>query len=376
MFYSKKSGTVLIFTLLILSVILILTQQLVRSVLVGTTFDKTMIQKEQAQVLALSGINLAIAQLTEKQPVDKSSVQTAPTQGIKADPNENTKRWLAKILPNLNRWQTFELKEDFDGIDGKVKICISSENGKININNAFDFKKGEFKKDYDFLLKGLEIKGKLPAGQIYNKLSEFFKKRDRKFDDITEILNVSDLDVLNIFYEPPRDPMPKKRSQENTEISLQDLFTIWTEGEKIEPLFLSDSMCAVLNIRRPLADDADKLKDNFAKVVEAFKKDLGKNWDASWDFLLPIYEKKPKFLDNIKNILSQEFGPKVYSVISCGIVGDVQSKLLAILKLEKKTESKNKQENKTKPPQQTSANEKAVQETSKEQFKVIRIYWL
>ncbi len=372
MIYKKSKATVLIFTLLVLSVILVLTQQLIKSVMVGSVFDKMMIQKEQAEVLALSGINLAISQLVLKEDEKQSKDET----------DKKFKEWLLKILPNLNRWQTFDLSEELDGISGKIKISISCENGKININDAFDFEKQEFKKEYDFLLKGLEIKGKLPAGQIYDKLTEYFKKRERKLDDVTEILNTEDLDVLNIFYNPPREALPGKKAQPNVEISLQDLFTIWTSNEKIEPLMLSDSMRAIFDLRRPEANDSEKLNEIFKKVADSFKKDWGKNWNANWDLLLPIYDKKPKILNAINKLLSQEFGVQVYSVLSCGIVGDVECKLLAILKKvsqqapNDRDSSKNEPQGSQKEKGEDSKEELSKKEIQNKDFKVVRIYWL
>jgi len=370
--FKNENGMVLIFTLLILSVITVLTQQLVRSVVVGAAFNQTMINREKAEMLAFGGINLAMHQLTQKPDKDKKTDVPLSEE----DKDRNFKQWLLTILSNLNRWQIFELKEELDGIDGQIKICISCEHGKINVNEAFDFEKQEFKKEYDFLLKGLEIKGKLPAGQVYNKIMEYFKTRKRKLDDISELLNIEEFAVLDIFYEPPKPSLPGKKSFSNTDVVLQDLFTIWTDDEKIEPLFLSDSLCSVLDLRRPRADDAEKLKDGFKKVIESFKKDWGKNWDENWKFLMPIYDKKLKFLKDINKILFQEFGPQVYSVLSCGRVGNVEQKLLAILK--KKEDQKGRageEETKEKTPSKAGEAEAKKSKDSKA-FKVVKIYWL
>jgi len=371
-FFKNKPGTVLIFTLLILSVIAVLTQQLVRSVMVGSVFNQTMISREKAEMLAFGGINLAMHQLTQKPDKDKKTGEPLSEE----EKTKNFKQWLLTLLSNLNRWQIFELKEEFDGVDGQIKICISSEHGKININQAFDFEIQEFKKEYDFLLKGLEIKGSLPAGQVYNKIIEHFKTRKRKLDDISELLNISELGVLDIFYEPPPKSFPGKKSQPNTTIVLQDLFTIWTADEKIDPLLLSDSMCSVFDLRRPKADDAEKLKEAFKKIIDEFKKDWGKNWDENWKFLLPIYDKKPKILNNINKILFQEFGPQVYSVLSCGRVGNVEQKLLAILK--KREDQKDKPAEKK--PEEKTSSKVSQSETKKikdsKAFRVVKIYWL
>ena len=144
--------------MLILSIITLLTQQLVRSVFIGYTFSSSQLLANQARTLALGGVQLAISQLDMNNKSDKKD------EHKKEDPKESKlKNFLTRILPNINRWQSFELKDELDGIEGQIDFCISCENGKININKAFDFKKLEFKEDYKKLFKGLEIRGKLKA---------------------------------------------------------------------------------------------------------------------------------------------------------------------------------------------------------------------
>ena len=72
----KNNASILLYSLVILSVITVLVQQLVRSGWVGAYFNRRMAAKEKAQVLALTGLNLAIAQLiqVEKPEYKKKSV--------------------------------------------------------------------------------------------------------------------------------------------------------------------------------------------------------------------------------------------------------------------------------------------------------------
>lgn len=397
--YIKKtsSGSVVVFALMILSIIVLLTEQLIRGVYVGSNFTKTMIDREHAEMLALGGVNLAIAQLTldkeSTQSEEKTSDQAASEphvegeekegsgQGDKKDADKILKKMLARVLPHLNRWQAFNLDEKLGEIDGQIKICITCESGKINLNEAFDFKKQEFKKEFDVLLKGLEIPGKMPAGEIYKTLTEFFKNRKRKLDDISELSGIKSFNQLDLFYRPPASASKGKKSEPNGMIALQDLFTLWTANEKIDPLWFSDALCAVAMVRRPCGDDAQRRKEQNKQFIDAFKKEWAQDWAANWKQLEPVYEQSPKLLEQIKKIFSQEFGPKVFSVLSCGKVGNVEQQLLAIIKevdeanIVRKTDKEQEEKEKEHAQGAQESKDKKPGE-SKKFFKIVRLYWI
>ena len=386
--HMKKSGSVVVFSLMILSVIVVLTEQLFRSVYVSSSFIVAMIDRERAEMLALSGINLAIAQLlpdkkekkgekeatTEDQLPDEN--QQPSEAGKKPAKDDKTKRFLMRVLPHLNRWQTFNLQEKFDGIDAQIKICVSCEHGKINLNEVFDFEKQEFKKEYEGMLKGLTIKGKMAPGEIHNKLVEFLKGRRKKLYDISELYSISGFENIDIFYKPPKIAEKKgEKYSPNVDVTLQDIFTIWTSDHEMHPLLFSDSLCAMFSLRRPIANDATTMKDKFKQLIESYKDDWGNDWDGNWKSLQIIYDQKPKFIKDIQGIFSKQFGPRVYSVLSCGKVGQVEQKLLAIIKLvtEERDDSK-KEEKSTVVAGSKNLDEK--DRGSQDRFKIIRLYWL
>ena len=370
----KNNGMVLIFSLMILSIIIILTEQLIRSVMVGSNFTKTMISREHSEMLTLGGINIAIAQLTFEREEEKKG---------EADPSkaDGQKKFVLSLISSLNRWQTFKLDPKIDGFAGQISICISSEQGKININEAFDFKKQEFKKTYQSLMAGLSIPGKIPEGEFAKRLTEFLKRRCKKLYDVTELIDVPGFERLDAFYTPPTKPQ-KGNSQPNVDLALQDIFTAWTEDEKLDPLLLSDSLCAILGIRRPRADDNIKLQERFKKLASEFKDDWGKDWDANWKHLQEIYENKPRLLANMKDILVEKFRPKVYSVLSYAKVEQVEQQVLAIIKeVEEKSSSQEqgKEEVGDKKPAenlQTQPSDKKTGKKNQKFFKIVRLYWL
>jgi len=367
-----KQASVIVYTLMVLSVVIMLTQQLIRSVYIGSGFIQTMIDREKAQTLALSGVNVAIATLSLAD--DEEEKKEKPTD--EKEQRDPTKRFMLAVLPHLNRWQEFPLREAVDGIDGSIRLCISCEQGKININEAFDFKKMEFKKEYDALLKALEIRGRLPAGELAVRITEYFKRRRRKLNEISELQTIPGLETLDIFYRPPYKASKGKKAEPNTELTLQDIFTLWSYDDKVDLLWLSDSLCAILNLRRPLADDVHTRQDSFKTFVQNFKKENAADWDQNWKSVEMLYGPKPKMFAGFKNIFSKEFGPEVFSVLSCGQVGNVEQYVLAVIRKEDLAEDATDKQKEQTPEDKTSEKKVDSPKKAKKMFRLLRVYWL
>ena len=93
----NKRGSIIIIVLLVLSLIATLTMQLVRRATVHTHFDKVVLNREKAKMLALGGLNLAISQLTVKPDEDKTKVTKDEDPVVL-----RRKKMLERILPTLN----------------------------------------------------------------------------------------------------------------------------------------------------------------------------------------------------------------------------------------------------------------------------------
>ena len=65
------------------------------------------------------------------------------------------------------------------------------------------------------------------------------KERKRKLDDISQLSEVTGFEVLDLYYKPPKIPKGKKKAMPNIDVTLQDLFTVSTDSDKIELLFFS-----------------------------------------------------------------------------------------------------------------------------------------
>ncbi len=372
MMRKKSSGVIVIVALMMVSVIAMVTVQLISSVRVGSRFIKTMVEREKAKALALSGIQIAMAQLLpvedkdkDEQEKDKNKAQTQTPQNNKSD---LTKKLLKFLLPHLNRWQKFSFDEKKDGFDGLVKICITSEQGKINLNEAFDFDKQEFKKEYAQFLGGLAIQNKLPEGELLKILQDFFTKRKKKLNELSELLEIKALEGIDFFYKPPQDPRDKKeKAVPNKNLAVQDIFTLWTPTAELDMLLLSDALCAMLNLRRPRVQDAVTMKEQYKTFIAAYQDNWSQNWDQNWKNIASIYEDKPVTIKNLQSVIAKQFEPSIYSVLSYGIVGKTEQQLLAIVKKVKEKKVVQQAGN------QTGATQKNDEQ---ERFKIIRLYWL
>ncbi len=368
----QRRGSVVLYALMMIAAMIFLVQGLIKGVFLNNRFTSSMLAREQAELLAYSGIQLAIAQLSLTDDTEADAKESSGAdKNAKPDEGKKMKAMLKRVLPHLNRWQTCKLNKKTDQVDGTIKFCISSEQGKLNINEVFDFSNMSFKKPFAEFIRGLDIKPTLKKGEVHDRLVEFFKKRKKRLYDVSELLMVPGLQTLDIFYNPPSIPGKGKSSMPNVNVTLLDVFTVWTDNDKINPFWFSDSWCGMLNLRRAHADDAEKQKEAFKKVIEQIKPETKPDWDQQWQIVEPLYGQKPKIISSLKDNFTKEFGSTVYSVLSCGKVEEVECQLLAILKEQAVTE-------KTAKPKDNTQNETKTEPggQAKKMLKILRIYWL
>src|SRR5690606_18056883 len=110
-----------------------------------------------------------------------------------------TQESIAYFVPRINRWQTFSLTEEKDGINGTIQICLMSEEGKININRIYDFEKKKFigegnkQEDWKILLQEIfnQIEKQANTKGLFEAFTAFLKKQDGPLDDVTQLLQNS-----------------------------------------------------------------------------------------------------------------------------------------------------------------------------------------
>lgn len=388
----NQPGYILILTLMVLGLATAVITRMFYQTSAFVPLSNLAIKRQKAQNLALAGVQMALSKLNGPQ-VDMRPEQedNNASKNNKPDVDQETAKtkqkskqavFIERILPALNRWESFNLHEDSDGIDGNIKICLACEDGKINLNQLYDFTKHEFKDTGTRMVSGNRVErflqdnanifknlagqetkkedspsmlflqhvfnrlGNFTQNQIeparaYSALCNFLKERSYQLIDVTELLNIPELGYFNqhIFYEPPAninasDEMSDQFEQDNQArpVYLMDIFTLSTSREKLEPWLLSDSLLAILSFPRAQAGDIIRREQEVAKWTTNFEP--GVNWPESWDKSLG-QEYEVKF-DTLKPEIARSFlnvfNPKVFSVLSHGTVGGVTQKIYAIIK--------------------------------------------
>ena len=351
-----KPGYIFILTLMVMALAVVVVSYIFNSGAIHVPFTKTMIDREKAKQLAFSGIQIAISQLSQTidmPKADKKEGAAPPTQSPvpKESPDEQAaKELLKEILPALNRWQQFALQEEVDGIDGSMSVCLMSEEGKININALYDFKKHTFKgspfqQEINKLLLR-EICKSVGKPELFDDIEKYLKARQYRLDDVTELLTIKGGEAFKeyIFYQPPAITEAKKNStpsqqpkKNKKQVYLTDIFTVWSGKDTVDPWLLSDSLCALLGVKRAESSDIESRKEMVKNIVKEFKTTM--QFPADWKKLFePLYGVEFKDLPKgVEYILNTKFEPKIFSVLSYGNVGAVTMKLLAVLERTKQT---------------------------------------
>jgi len=262
----------------------------------------------------------------------------------KTDAQQEAKQFIIKILPILNSWQSFKLTKKNDGITGSIKICIGCEEGKIDINQLFDFQKKQFinegaqQKDYKKIMQKFfaMIKEVVGGDNLFKTFEKFLKGRKNKLYDPTELLTIKEFERFNknIFYTPD-DIVSSEKKEVKQIVYLQDIFTLWSGTREFNPWLLSHSLKVLLGLKTDAKTIGTKKEKKLQETMKQFKLPL--TWPNSWDTMLaPLYGKKfDRLPKEVKSLITTKFEPKVFSVLSYGTVGDVTQKLFIILERKK-----------------------------------------
>ena len=315
-----------------------LVTQLFRTSITHFYFDRTMIEREKAKSLALGGIDLAISILAPSE--EKKEEKTATPNKEPEEKIDQNIALLKKILPTLNHWQTYALTEATDGIDGEIKLCITCEDGKININQFYDVAKKKFVGEGSIGFDGKKfcksifslLKKWADGKDLFEVFEKFLKQRQYKLNDVTELLFIKEFQQsfkTTVFYEAP--PLEETKKEQRP-VYLTDIFTIWSAQQKINPWLLSDSIAALLGFKRAEPGDTaarEKEVDQVLKGLKTVQGDLKTVWEK---VLQKLYGKELKAVPNdITTALAQQFEAKTFGVLCDGTVGHITQKLFAII---------------------------------------------
>lgn len=374
--HKTTPGYILIFTLLITAAGMAIATYIATRGSMYLSFARMAINREKAKTLTIGGIEVACAQLSKpfKKEESKEKKQINKEETKEAAPQDSEGLQLLKtILPTLNRWNSYELTQEIDGIDAQLKICIMCEEGKINLNRIYDFEKksfvGELSKQPEKVTNNTENKqiGPPPersehkntekqwrqeieqicksleqttgAKNLFSAFEKLLKERTTEFNDATELLTLKEFTPLKdaLFYEPPS----QTEKQSSQQFYLTDIFTVYSSSSDLEPWLLSDSLLALLNLQRAQSGDIQSRKEKINDWLKNFKQQT--QWKQEWDTTLaPIYGKELRSLPkNIDSFMSTSFDPHYFSIRVHAKVGDVTQRVYVIVERTKRSEKNN-----------------------------------
>ena len=283
-------------------------------------------EKDTAINLAYSSTELgqAIFYVPEKDDKKQDSNNNNSSKNLSA-----YQKQLTKILPYINTNTTYKLSESAEGIQATIKLHLSSESGKINLNSLYDFRLKKFfnegkeddrKKFCEWLFEKISKITKKPS--LFASFEQFLKKRTTEFNDVTELLSAPDFaEVFNDNIFLTNDTISSQK------VYLTDIFTITTDSEMINPWFLSHSWLLLLDLKfKNLSDQEQK------KLVDSFKNKV--NWEVDWNTSLRlIYQKEYEDLPKeIKSLLTTECEANIFSLLLSATITETTATIFTILK--------------------------------------------
>ena len=339
-----QEGFAIVLTLLVISLALFLVTYIAMRGMNFGPYAQLVSSREQAKELVLSGIDIATAQLVARpQPSEKKQQPQESEQSGKQQTDEQF--LLQTLLPGLNRWNVFNLKEGEEGIDAVLEVSITSEEGKINLNEIYDFDKHDFiassktGANWTTIMQEVLQRVEKHAGakDLFKSLSAFLKKQPHKLNDITQLLTIPEFSVFktSLFYEPPT----AEEKQKKRPLYLTDIFTTNSSSSTIQPWLLSDSLAAILELPRAQAGDKKARLEKVQAWIKEFKPTAA--WKDDWNKLLkPVYQKElQSLLKGIESMLSPSFEPIFFSVLCQARVGRVTQRMCVILERIRTTEN-------------------------------------
>lgn len=343
---NHKSGFILPLTLSIIGLAIALVTYIVNNGRAFTPVAKMMVEREQARMLARSGIEIAMSQLST--PDKKEEAKKAPSKdGEQAAPEQKGKEeetLFSYIMPRMNVWQTFPLKRAVEGIQGEIGVCLMSEEGKLDLNELYDMSKGELVDPslsgaIDLVFKGLEKS--IGRTELRKAFEEKIKERKRKWDDVSELLTIKGFDAFQdkLFYEP----LAKDASKETKQpLYLTDVITIFSGNKTVQPWLFSEGLRSIFDLPSAQNMAMEEKKKIIGEIVKTVPATLA--WPDGWNKYLKLWYRKefaalPKGVDKL---LDTAFEPAIFSVICYGKVGKTIQKAFAILERVKVSDEKDK----------------------------------
>lgn len=340
-----RSGFIIPLVFVLASAIIVVATALFVTGSIYVPYLKSTVEQEKARFLALGGIQIAVAQLAQsfekEQPEQETQEQTSSEKSTPTYSAENQRitQFLSYLLTRLNRWQKFDIIAGGPTDRGTIDICLTSEDGKIDLNTIYDFKKHKFVGEdqpsggwKSIMMELSERLGKLIGSEnLFSSLEKYLRLRKYAFNDVTELLAIDEFKPFGhrVYYEPITGQEVKKGK---TGLALTDIFTVYSGRSFVEPWLLSESIRTILELNPTIVDQKE---DEQAAVIQEQVKNFKRinRWVNDWHTVMaPRYGKELQTLPKgIESVFSTIFDPQHFAVLSHGTFGSVTQRLYAVL---------------------------------------------
>jgi len=324
---NKQPGYILLITFSMLALCTALVSMFLVKGMTHKKLATVLLEQEKMNQFALSTPALAQGFLAftaeDIKPVEKAPAEKSADKSAGGDDGAGfAKKLLEKVLPVVNKTQSFSMKEIEKDFPVVINLTFFCESGKININGLYDlvnktfYNEGVAGKDKKVFATWLfeTIAKKTEQPSLLQPFLEHVKSRKMPFNDVTELLAIKEFAACfsqAVFYEPRQ--MDESGDKKTQKLFLTDIFTVASENDTIQPWLLSPSLCVLLDI----SQKSDKQEGAEKKVdISTFKPQA--DWQKDWDVAMkPLYDVSfDKIPEQVRPILATQFGVTTFSILA------------------------------------------------------------
>lgn len=324
-----KSGYILIFSMIMIAGAVGIITTVLFKAMSQSGRSTVMLDRVQARMLALSGLEIAMSELFVKE----SELEKAQ----------------AKFIKKINKWKTYNFNDQV-APKSSVSIYISSESGKLNLNDfQYWFVLDGKSIDPEDLFESQKLQEVAKKGEkIISKISEAVRKFSPAVKLLTDVNKKiqSQIDIIKIL----EDANYKLYLEDATDLYGQSFradlkFDLFRAPQEFDSIVLTDLFTGISSSIKDHENPTVQLWGLSKSLIKIFGSNSIDLESKSEDELKKIFKDAKTFSElyaggilelynneNTKSFFSSKFEPEVFSVLSYGSVGLSKCKLFALLK--------------------------------------------